>query len=191
METLKLKIIGSAPFIMHSNRGVNQLDPMTQAHKKLTSNRKKTDDIHAQIARSEYEMGFYFDKELGPFVPTRNIRKAIIEGARLNKLGTVVEEATLILEPKAPLKYKGPREIQSLWDDGNFLHACAMGLSTNGGSVMRYRPMFPGWSVSVELEFDEERIERAALVEAAQKAGRYKGLGDSRPEFGRFNVEVQ
>ena len=57
METIKFKFSGVSNLLMHSARGVDPIDPAVIEHKKLTAIRKKTDETHAQIARSEWEIG--------------------------------------------------------------------------------------------------------------------------------------
>jgi hypothetical protein len=59
MKTVSVKITGKAALLMHSDRFANPLDPLTKAHKELTSKRKKTDDDHIAIARGEFIGGCY------------------------------------------------------------------------------------------------------------------------------------
>ena len=47
--------------MMHNARLANPLDPLVQEIKKLTGKRKKTEDDLLQIARLEWEGGFYFN----------------------------------------------------------------------------------------------------------------------------------
>jgi hypothetical protein len=52
--------------------------------------------------------------------------------------------------------------------------------------------MFPtGWVLRFELEFDDSVIGPKELVKAMNDAGALVGLGDWRPKFGRFLVEVE
>lgn len=48
--------------MMHSDKLANPLHPATKAHRELTSKRKKVDDDHVAIARSEFIAGVYFDE---------------------------------------------------------------------------------------------------------------------------------
>uniref|UniRef100_UPI001CA48BD8 hypothetical protein n=1 Tax=Vibrio vulnificus TaxID=672 RepID=UPI001CA48BD8 len=47
MQTIKLKLVGQSPLLMHSDRFANPLDEATKQHKVLTSKRKKLDEDHA------------------------------------------------------------------------------------------------------------------------------------------------
>jgi len=190
MESIKFVLAGTAPFVMHSPIGADPLDPRTIAHKKLTSVRKKTDENHRQIARSEYGLAFYdFDPKVGPVIPGRNIHKAIMEGGTASKNGKLLKEAMMVMEKDVQMQYKGPKDIDGLWAMPNdHVHKCPMRMKT-GSTVIRYRPMFPGWKVEFELAFDDTRISREDVIAAVHFAGRFKGLGTSRPEFGRFTVK--
>lgn len=190
MKTLKVRITGTSPLLMHSDRGANKLDPLVRAHKDLTSKKKKTEEDDAAIAKSEYTLGLYLGKDGGPVIPTQNIRAAIIEGARQNKRGKDVESGTLILDQNVPLEYKGPRDPEKLFKTPGFVDA--RGVVVQRARIMRYRPMFDGWSCAVEIHYDPAKIDEADLMLACENAGRYVGLGDFRPAkkgtFGRFEV---
>lgn len=192
MDTVTFQFKGASPLLMHSDRGVNPLDPGTIELKKLTSSRKKTDEIHAQVARLEWELGMYFDADLGPIVPTSNLRGVIVEGAKFAKMGATVKRATIVEEDRAKLEYEGPRTIEAMWKAGSFRDVRSVVVGTS--RVMRCRPIFRRWSLSFSLLFDPEVIERSALIAAAEAGGKLIGIGDFRPAnggpFGRFTVEA-
>lgn len=192
METITFKFVGISNLLMHSARGVDPIDPGVIEHKKLTAIRKKTDETHAQIARSEWEIGFYYDPEMGPYLPTANLRGVLVEGAKFSKLGASVKRATIVESDRAELSYEGPRSMADMWAKGTFRDVRAV--VVGGARVMRCRPVFrPPWSVKFSLLFDPEVITREQLVTAAEAGGRLVGLGDFRPAnggpFGRFSVE--
>jgi hypothetical protein len=191
VELLKLKLTGLSPMLMHSDRFANPLDPGTKEHKVLTSKKTKTEEDHIAIAKSEWRGGLYWSDSVGVYVPTANIRSAIVEGAKLSKLGKQIQRGTLILEDKAPLKYQGPKDPEQLWAAGTY-YDCRSVVIT-GKRLMRYRPMFRDWSVTVEVTYDPAQIEEAQLMRVTSDAGMLIGLGDFRPNkggsFGRFSVE--
>ena len=59
--------------------------------------------------------------------------------------------------------------------------------------VLRCRPCWFPWSMTIALELDTALVAPAQLREALSLAGRYPGIGDFRPEkaggFGRFRVQ--
>ena len=192
MDAMTLKLVGESPILMHSDRFANPLDPRTKAHKALTSKRKKTDEDHESIARSEWMGSLYHDPKLGPYVPTVNVRATLVAGGKLNKLGSAIQRSVLILEDRARLDYKGPREPEKLWETPEFVDARSVVVSN--ARLMRYRPVFRDWSLQVEVHYAATIINRDELLQCATNAGRFVGLGDFRPEcggmFGRFRVEV-
>jgi hypothetical protein len=176
--------------LLHSDRGANPIHPDAVAHKVLTSKRKKTDDDHFAIARSEYMLGFYPGETI--MVPSTNIKSTLVEGAKLNRLGSAFNRCVMILANMIPVDHAGPKTKQKMWGDP----ACVDCRSVKVGTarLMRYRPKLNDWSLEVDITFDEAMVERQQLISAAENAGRYIGLGDYRPAkggpFGRFDVEV-
>ena len=187
MEIIKLKITGTRALIMHADTFANPLSKLTKAHKELTSKRKKTDEDHEAIARSEWEGGMYFDKELGPYLPGINIEAALIAGGKLSKLGTQLKRSVEVMEEMCPLQYDGPRDMNGLWDAG-FYDARSVKVQT--ARLMRYRPKFTKWSAECTVMFDPETINREQVVKCLEDGGAYCGVGDFRPKYGRFSVEV-
>jgi hypothetical protein len=192
METLRLNLIGESQLLMHSARFADPLDEAAKAHKVLTSKKKKTDDDHEAIAKSEWLGGLYWRKDIGPYIPTTNIRSCLKEGARLRKLGKSIERGVNIFADEARLEYPGPRDPESMWKLAEFRDCRSVVIS--GKRIMRYRPVFRGWSVTVDIGFDPSVIDRADLIQCMEEAGRLIGIGDYRPNrggsCGRFSVAL-
>tara|TARA_R110000868_G_scaffold261905_1_gene520083 strand:- start:358 stop:939 length:582 start_codon:yes stop_codon:yes gene_type:complete len=190
METITITLTGASPLLMHSARGSNPLDKATIAHKALTATRKKTEDHHRLIAESEWHMGMYYDDKLGPYIPTMNIRSSLIGGAKFSKLGATVKRSTLVTEQMTRLDYIGPRTPEAMFADGNFVSVESV--KVGQARLMRTRPLFRDWSLTFELLYDPEQIERAQVIDAFESAGKLIGIGDFRPEcggmYGRYSV---
>jgi hypothetical protein len=176
--------------LLHSDRGANPIHPDAVAHKALTSKRKKTDEDHYAIARSEFMLGFYPGETV--VVPSTNIKSTLVEGAKLNRLGSAFNRCVMILSSVIPVEYAGPKTKTKLWEDPSCVDCRSVKVGT--ARLMRYRPKLNNWSLVVDITFDETMVERQQLISAAENAGRYIGLGDYRPArggpFGRFDVEV-
>lgn len=54
--------------------------------------------------------------------------------------------------------------------------------------VMSWRPQFKKWSCQFTVEIADDMINPTTLKEILEMAGKYKGVGDFRPEFGRFKI---
>lgn len=191
MDVITLKLTSASALLMHSDRLANPLDPMTRAHKTLTDKRKRTQEDHELIAHSEWRWSMYWAEGIGPYLPSANIRSAIVEGGKLSKLGKALQRGTLILDDKIPLQYSGPREPDAMWDSGQFYDCRSVVVGTK--RIMRYRPMFLSWSVQVDITYDASVIDAAQILQSARAAGNLIGIGDFRPNkggnFGRFDVE--
>jgi hypothetical protein len=48
--------------------------------------------------------------------------------------------------------------------------------------------MFRDWSVEFEFEIINEDLAPSVIKEIFESAGKFQGLGDYRPEFGRYKV---
>lgn len=83
------------------------------------------------------------------------------------------------------LEYEGPRDPSALWEDKAFVFRAAV----NGSKVMRTRPRFNNWHVTVNVEFVPSLLNRSEVLEFFEIAGFLEGLGDWRPKFGKFTVK--
>lgn len=187
MDMITLKLKSTHPMLMHSDKFANPLDPLTKAHKELTSKRKKTDEDHEAIARSEFLGSLYIDQD-GPYIPSMNLDAAIIEAAKMQKLGKHVKRALMVMENKLHLKYEGPKTAEGLWSDKRFVDARSVRVSM--AKLMRYRPVFESWEATCTLAVNTEQININEVKQIIHNAGSLVGVGDFRPRFGRFSVEI-
>lgn len=186
MEIIKARIVGTRPLLMHSDKFADPLNPLTKAHKVLTGKRKKTDEDHEAIAKSEWLGGLYSDA-IGPYLPGINIESCLVSGGKLSKLGTTLKRSVEIMDEKCYLEYDGPTTPEKLWDAGFY---DARSVKVQSARLMRYRPMFTKWACVIEIAFDGENINREQVIKCLEDGGQYCGVGDYRPKFGRFTVEV-
>lgn len=54
--------------------------------------------------------------------------------------------------------------------------------------IMRCRPLLKNWQLKFQLHVIDENIDAEVLKEILEYAGRFIGLGDNRPRYGRFKV---
>ncbi len=190
MKQITLKFTGTSPLLLACDRLADPLDPTTIKHKELTSKRKKTEEDHVLIARSQWQGAIYWDDEVGVYIPTQNIRASIIGGAKLNKLGMQIKRGTIMLDDKSALEYGKKLTIDQLWDQ-NYIDRRSVVVSS--ARVMAYRPKFNDWSLRFTLTYDELTLDANQIIQSAENAGRFIGIGGFRPEkggtFGRFDVE--
>jgi len=190
MAHATLTMRGTAPLLMHNTRLADPLDPIVREMKPIMAKRsRKTDEDREALARLEYVGGLYFDPDVGPFVPGENVRQCLRGAAKRSRRGDKVQAGVLVPERVNPLGYTGPRDLDELWKDANFRTVDSVVVERK--RIMRTRPMFRDWALSVEIEFDPEIIDRTELEEFARLAGSIVGIGDWRPVYGRFAVEFE
>lgn len=191
METVKIRLTGTAPILIHSDRLANPLDPLTKAKRAVATKRKKTDEDHAELAKMEWEGALYYDDKVGPFMPGRNIKAMLISAAKKTKDGVRAKTGLIVSEDKIKILYSGPREIGALWADGRFTDIRCVGQMK--ARIMRCRPIFPEWALEFSVVYDPSVVDKSDILRFADAGGRLVGIGDYRVEccgdFGRFEVE--
>ena len=185
MQTQTYKLKSVTPLLMHNGRLANPLDPFQRDLAKLTKKRGKTDADLEEIARREFYGGIYWNSELGPHIPDLLMQACIQEGAKKFKLGKQFKSAVFVAGD-IKLEYSGPRTVDEVWKDGRFRHQCMVKIGTS--KTLRTRPIFEDWSGQVSVTFDETVVEEDQVRQSLEAAGRFVGVGDWRPRYGRFSV---
>ena len=187
MKTIAVQLTGKAPFLMHSDRFANPLDPLAKAHKELTSKRKKTDDDHTAIARSEFIGGCYWRKDVGFFLPAQNLDACLIAAAKLQKLGVKFKQGVQVLEDELTFTGYDKKTPEQLWEDPE--HIDCRGVKVGMAKVMRTRPHFKDWNAKFKVSINSDVANEAQLKRWLEDAGSYVGIGDWRPRHGRYEVK--
>jgi hypothetical protein len=175
--------------MMHNARLADPLDPVVKEIRQYSGKARKTDEDHNMMAYWEFVGGLYFTEGVGPYMPAANLRKVFIEAARKSKQGKNVEQGLFVNTLINPVAYEGPRTIDELWNDKNFVDRSCV--KVQAARVMRTRPIFHKWAVDAVCEFDTSVLDFERIKQFADIAGRYIGLGDYRPLYGRFNAELE
>lgn len=187
MQQIAIKITGKAPLLMHSDRFADPLNPLTKAHKELTGKRKKTDEDHTAIARSEFIGACYWRAPVGFYIPGQNFDSCLIAAAKLQKLGVKFKQGVQVLEDELPLEGIKPKRPEDLWEEPDYRDC--RGVKVGQAKVMRYRPIFRRWSCKATIVINDDVVNVSDVKKAIADAGALIGVGDYRPRFGRFNVE--
>lgn len=188
MEVLKFRITGTAPLIVHSLKGLNPFDETTRRKKAINAKKtKKTDEDMLMVNYLDFSMALYMDAKHGPIVPSANVEATLRDAGKSEKLGKDVQKGLSVLDD-VPILYEGPRTVDGLWEDRRFVDF--RGGKVGQARVMLCHPRFDIWAIEPEVRFDTEIFNPETIVRIAVYAGRYIGLCDYRPKFGRFSVEV-
>lgn len=187
----------SAPgtaLVTHNERLADPLDNFTRAISAISKVRNKSEANHLDIARLEFLGGLYTNPALTverngvkPLVgiPSWNLLRCLQDGAKRQKRGMDVPRGIHPITDFATLQYSGPVDPEDLWRDGGFALRKTVGVQKS--RTVRTRPIFTDWKIELEVEVDDSIWDKHVLATAWKDAGRYCGLGEMRPVYGRFN----
>jgi hypothetical protein len=184
-QEIQYKLVSSAPFIMHNGQMADPLNKWSKTMKKISSKRTKTDADHEEMARIEFYGSLYLD-ENGPVIPSFVVDSVVVGGAKKSKEGQLAKSGCFCLQ-HAKLFYDGPRAQDELWADERFRFVAIVRVGT--ARVSRTRPIFRTWSSIITLNIEDTTINPARVYEWLSVAGTQVGIGDWRPQYGRFLVE--
>ena len=183
---LEFQIEGVVPMLMHNGQGVNPSHPIVQQIKVLTDKKKKkTDDDRLKIMELEFHLGIYQNEDGRVIVPGPVLESALRNGARLRRLGKRVVAGVCVQEDPL-LSYDGPQTVNTLFADRRFVDV--RDVKVGVARVMRTRPRFNKWSLKFSAMYDSTMLDEDQVIRAAVASGKYCGLGDYVPRFGRFEV---
>ena len=172
MEKTKVKvgIKGVASMLMHKFNGEEQA--------------KKTRGKKVYIDEEEAEKALYKDED-GIYAPNTWIKAMLVSASKDFKIKGMVNyskyfKGGVIVETE---KIRG-----NLNEIGYEIHKCPV--VVNRARIMRVRPLFKeGWILDFDVSIIDPQISPELLREVIEAGGMYCGLGDSRPEFGRFVID--
>lgn len=153
--------------------------------KQISGKRQKTDADHLEMARIEFLASLYLSAD-GPIIPASNIDAMLVNAAKKSKEGQSAKSAVFCIK-HAQMIYDGPRSADELWEDERFRDRSPV--RVQNARVMRTRPKFDQWSAVVELSYEPTLINVARIDDWMLVAGTQIGLGDWRPQHGRFDAE--
>lgn len=175
---------------MHNVQLASPLNSYAKRLKTLNSKRIKTDEDRMEIAKVEWEGSLYWEPGLGPYIPGVMVFACLINGARLTRAGMKIERGVEVDELQLPLIYKGPRDKEALWGDGESEYVDVRTVVVQRAKIDRCRPFFRQWAFEVDCTIDPKVIDYEEFVEVTRAAGQFSGVGDYRRMYGRFATEV-
>ena len=191
MKTMTAVWTGIRPLIMHNGLMADPRNPFVIAIKKITSKgtKKLTESDYEDRDRLEWEAGLYWDDEIGLNIPSDNIERCIQHGAQKSRMGKDIQAAVFCSDAIIPIEYDGPKNKDKMYADPRFTNR--RGVAIQKARIIRVRPQIPtGWRIKFTLEYDDSVVNGKAIIKAMEDAGALVGLGDWRPKFGRFTVEI-
>lgn len=185
-KTLTYELTSLCPMIMHNGQTADPLNKFAKALKQISSKRAKTDSDFEEMARIEFMAGLYMGRN-GPIIPAQNIDAMLINGAKKSKEGMLAKGAVFCME-NVDLIYDGPRDANQMWEVDDFRFSRIVKVGT--ARVVRMRPIFNAWKATVKINFEPSLVNESRLVDWWNAAGSVVGLGDWRPQYGRFETKL-
>jgi len=127
----------------------------------------------------------YIDNEVGCYIPSKQIRASLVKAStnfkikgRMGKTYKDMVNATIEIEPdKIPLGKTEPDYIHQEF------------VKIQRSQILRDRPAFKkGWEAELKLLVLDDQMPMEILKEIVDYAGKFVGIGDWRPHFGRFEA---
>lgn len=164
----KVRIVGVAPLLQ------NRFD--TEASQQKGRKRQ------VPTPEEDCERALYKTEDGSIYIPSMWLKAAMIKAATDFKFQGKKTYKDYI---KAGLVV-GPNEIP-LEHDGFETFIARVVIQRS--AVAKARPKFKDWAAEFEIELLDELLEPTIVKDILSAAGRFKGIGDWRPEHGRFTVE--
>ena len=185
-KVLRLKITGESPLLLHNGQMADPLNSFAKMLKEISGKRNKTEADYREMSRIEWYASLYLmDGKI--CIPGENIESCFVEGARKTRVGKAAQ-AGVICQDNPLIQYDGPQSPDELWLDERF--RLVAGVKIKGSRIMRTRPIFRQWGLTFDLMFNDLLLNRSQTAEIIKTSGEIVGLGDWRPKFGRFTVDV-
>ena len=177
--SVEVVIEGTSAMLFHrwSNEGVAE-----KAKAAKGSRAKKTDDVETYVWRDDANR---------ICLPGEYLRQAIVHAARYRQdprsprksALDLFKAGVISLTELAPIE--GPAGERTTWD---YLDERRVTVQRN--AITRQRPAFnAGWRATIRLEvLLPEYVEPRVLHDVLTNAGRFIGVGDFRPTYGRFQI---
>lgn len=183
-QTVKFQLTSDCPMIPHNGQTADPLNSFSKAIKAISGKRKKTDADYEEMARLEFHAGLYMGPN-GPIIPSMNIDSMLINAAKKNREGNLAKSGVFCLSD-AEMIYDGPKTAAELWENETFRFVAAVRVGT--ARVIRTRPIFRTWSAIVSLQVENTVVNVKQAEDWFYIAGTQIGLGDWRPQHGRFTA---
>ena len=198
LRKINIQLKSLSPLIMHSDKGCNPLHPLTKKIKEISCIMKKKDEHYLAMSRLEFEIGLYYDEEIGIYMPAKCLAACFKAAAKKFKLGKASKAITIDCAIGTPLIGYEKQTPATLWErqdkSGNQIHVFCESVVVNRARIMRTRPIFQNWEVNFDLYLNTELLSIDQLKRIIETAGFEYGLCELRPEratgvYGRFTLE--
>ena len=188
----KVRLEGTRPIIIQSDRMADPLDKMAKELSLLTSRSakvdKKSDSVQAKIAEIEWLGALYCDDDGKPQIgiPGDNIHRAMRDAATAEKKGETVRREIVIEEDLIPIEHDGPKDLMQMYANDRFVFRKTVVIQKR--RTPRTRPRLPTWALEFHARVEgDATLTKDDVKRILERAGKV-GIGTWRPRYGHFNV---
>lgn len=175
IREVKIPIIGVSPLIIHawSEKAKREI-----ADKQAGKAKNKKHDI--RVPEDDYEQAKHKSPLGWEGFPAAGFKAAMIRGAKM--IGMVMKDTQMAFFVKADCE-----ETQLIRINGKSRMRTDMVRVGMGSADIRYRPEYPEWDAVLTVEFNAGIISLDQIYQLVKAAGYGCGIGEMRPEKGKFN----
>ena len=175
IRQVTIPIVGISPLIIHawSEKAIKMI-----ADKQAGKAKNKKHEIRDPEA--DYEAAKHIAEEGWEGLPAAAVKAAMIRGAKM--VGMVMKDTQAAFFVNADCE-----KTQLVRIHGESRMRTDMVRVGMGAADIRYRPEYPEWYVELNIDFNEGLISIDQLHQIVKAAGYGNGLGEMRPEKGKFN----
>jgi len=174
INEVSIPITGISPLIVHkfSEKAQRQI-----ADKQAGKATNKKHDV--RDPEGDYEGAKHVSPQGWDGFPAAGFKAAMIRGAKI--IGMVMKDAGMSFFVKADCE-----ETQLVRIIGESRMRTDMVRVGMGSADVRYRPEYPEWSATLTIEFNAGMISLNQVYQLVKAAGYSCGIGEMRPEKGKF-----
>ena len=189
IESMKVKLIGLVPTIMHNGRLSDPDDPITIELSPLLHDRKKTNETLEKIAELKFIGSLYMNDDGEYIWPGCNVESMLGKGSWKGgtKLSKAESRAVFFCDDFVLTKFDGPKDPEERMKDPRCRDRRSVVIDKK--RVMTVRPIFKNWVAEGIVNYNTSFIVKKDVQALFVYCGEIIGLSDFRPKFGRFDVK--
>ena len=193
MKNLKFTITGKNDIRLNNPQSADPLNKYAIDMKKYTNVHSSRRDEQHYINQRILEMKskLYWNDIIGVYIPTSWIMESIAKEsfAQVKLAKAKMRSAVFVSGDKIKLNYNG-METVSKFDDivlGSRFRVDQL-IKQGQVKIVKAFPQFTGWSIDVELDFDERILTEDEMKTILSVAVKRNGFGDFRPTYGTGSI---
>lgn len=175
IRQVTIPIVGTSPLIVHA---------WSEKSKRMISDKQagkaKNKKHEVRNPQDDYEQAKHISASGWEGLPAAALKAAMIRGAKM--VGMVMKDTQASFFVNADCD-----QTQLVRIHGESRMRTDMVRVGMGAADIRYRPEYPEWYMELNIDFNEGLISIDQLHQIVKAAGYGNGLGEMRPEKGKFN----